>query len=106
MIIKPAPEHGRNAGALYVMDDQKKEFGPYGETAAYAGKIADQKFYGARNTEDYILPALKRIAVNPLEAALSYGRRTGHCACCGRELTKHASIEAGIGPICQEKWGL
>lgn len=22
------------------------------------------------------------------------------------ELTKHASIEAGIGPICAQKWGL
>jgi hypothetical protein len=106
LILKPAPATGRNAGAIYVMDDQKKEWGQWGETASYAGKVQDAKFHDTRSTEDYVLPALQRIAENPLEAALSYGRRTGRCACCGRELTKHTSIEAGIGPICAGKWGL
>lgn len=35
-----------------------------------------------------------------LEEAAAYGRRTGVCCNCGRELTDPASIEAGIGPVC------
>jgi hypothetical protein len=34
-----------------------------------------------------------------------YGRATGNCSCCGRELTDPASIAAGIGPVCAEKYG-
>lgn len=30
---------------------------------------------------------------------------TGVCCICGRELTNHASIDAGIGPICADKYG-
>jgi hypothetical protein len=41
-----------------------------------------------------------------MEAAVRYGRQTGRCSCCGRELTNKASIDAGIGPICASKWGL
>jgi hypothetical protein len=50
--------------------------------------------------------ALTYISRDPMAAALKYGRRTGRCSCCGRELTKHSSIDAGIGPICAAKWGL
>ena len=34
------------------------------------------------------------------EQAAAYGRKTGRCMICGRELTKQESIDAGIGPIC------
>lgn len=36
-----------------------------------------------------------------LDQAAEYGRRTGVCACCGRDLTNKESIELGIGPICR-----
>jgi hypothetical protein len=49
---------------------------------------------------------LQVIAADPRGEAIRFGQRTGTCSCCGRELTKHASIEAGIGPICAQKWGL
>ncbi len=45
------------------------------------------------------------VASDPHNAAIAYGRRTGNCAICGRELTNHASIDLGIGPICAEKYG-
>jgi len=50
--------------------------------------------------------ALRNIAADPKATSLRWGRRTGRCSCCGRELTKHSSIDAGIGPICAEKWGI
>jgi hypothetical protein len=36
---------------------------------------------------------------------VAYGRATGSCSCCGRELTDPVSIEAGIGPICAGRFG-
>lgn len=95
--ISLAPATGRNAGALYVVEI---------EDDAYQGKIVDATFSAMRETKADVLSRLQTIAQNPLEAAVRYGRRTGTCSCCGRELTNQASIDAGIGPICQQKWNL
>ena len=40
----------------------------------------------------------------PLQAAMKYGKLSGRCCSCGRELTNDGSIELGIGPICAEKF--
>lgn len=40
----------------------------------------------------------------PLQTAMKYGKLAGRCCSCGRELTNDGSIEAGIGPICAEKF--
>jgi hypothetical protein len=95
--ITLAPATGRNPGALYVVEI---------EDDAYQGKIEGTTFKPVREAKADVLARLQIIAANPLEAAVRYGRRTGKCSCCGRELTNHASIEAGIGPICQSKWNL
>lgn len=94
--ISLAPATGRNAGALYVVEI---------EDDAYQGKIVDTTFSAVREAKADVLSRLQTIAQNPLEAAVRYGRRTGTCSCCGRELTNQVSIDAGIGPICAEKWG-
>jgi hypothetical protein len=39
------------------------------------------------------------------EQAKKFGKKTGNCICCGRLLTVKASVEAGIGPVCAEKYG-
>lgn len=41
---------------------------------------------------------------SPLQTAQRLGKATGRCCSCGRELTDPASIEAGIGPVCAEKF--
>lgn len=92
IIISMAPESGVNAGALYIKDADKQ----------YLGKVVDGKYFG----KDVANQPLAIIAEDPREAAIRYGQKTGTCACCGRGLTNHASIELGIGPICAEKWGL
>ena len=94
-MISRAPDNGANAGALYVKVD--------GE---YAGKVKEGKWFGIRTAPEGIINKLQEIAANPLESAVAYGRKTGNCACCGRELTRHDSIERGIGPICAERFGL
>lgn len=95
LILSRAPDTGSNPGALYVKS----------EDDAYLGKILGTTFHPTRDGRQ-AGETLLAIAIDPLAAALRYGQRTGRCACCGRELTKHTSIDAGIGPICKEKWGL
>ena len=94
IVLSRAPDSGANAGAIYVKVD--------GE---YAGKVTGGYFVPCRAPEG-TLEKLQEIAKDPLGSAVAYGKRTGNCSCCGRELTKHDSIEKGIGPICAERWGL
>jgi len=47
-----------------------------------------------------ILDQLRQAEADPLAAAVAYGRASGRCAVCGRDLTDPTSIEAGIGPVC------
>lgn len=91
--IQQAPATGKNAGALYVKCD-----------GAYAGKIVNGQLLALREAPADILSLVRDLAADPLEAAKRYGRDTGTCSCCGRELTDKSSIEAGIGPICAQKW--
>ncbi len=94
--ISLAPATGRNAGALYVVrkaDDQ------------YLGKIMDGRFTRVRECDDATETHVVRIIADPKDEAIAYGQRTGQCCICGRELTNHASIDAGIGPICAERFG-
>ena len=90
LAISLAPANGVNAGCLYVKT----------EDGDYLGKIKDNRWLGQESAAE----ALVRIAEDPREAAIAYGRRTGVCACCGRTLSNKQSIELGIGPICAEKW--
>ena len=95
LTISRAPDHGVNAGALYVKVD--------GE---YAGKVKDGKFFGLKTAPDNIVSKLEQISKDPLSSAVAYGKKTGNCSMCNRDLTRHDSIERGVGPICAEKWGL
>lgn len=95
LIIKPAKRH---PGTLYVTDR--------GLGGEYVGKIVDGKFLARREAQADTLSILCEIAADPMKAAVEYGRSTGTCGCCGRELTDPASVAAGIGPICAEKWAL
>lgn len=91
-----APAHGVNAGALYVVrveDDQ------------YLGKIKEGRFMAVRECSQDEQTAVAAVVNDPHGEALAYGRRTGNCCICNRELTNHASIDLGIGPICAQKFG-
>lgn len=90
----PAKAHSANAGAIYVTE---------GET--YLGKVVAGKFQRVRACDDATETRILAVAADPKQAAIAYGRRFGSCSVCGRELTRHASIDAGIGPICAEKYG-
>ena len=87
---------GPNFGCLYVKQ---------GDT--YMGKVDRngdfRRAYGVNVVE--ALEALRTAQSDPEAAAVAYGRETGSCCCCGRELTNQVSVDLGIGPICLEKLG-
>jgi hypothetical protein len=44
---------------------------------------------------------IRRVAADPEEAMLRYGREIGKCGHCGRTLTNEESRRVGIGPVCR-----
>jgi hypothetical protein len=95
LVLSLAKPNSANPGAIYV----KRKNG------TYLGKVVGQTFSAGQDATDDDKTALRIIADNPAEAAERYGKTTGECSCCGRELTDPASIAAGIGPVCATKWG-
>lgn len=71
----------------------------------YYGKIVDGRLFTSRDCTAEDKATIVRVAANPEEEAIAYGRREGACAICGRTLTNHESIDRGIGPICANKFG-
>lgn len=98
IIFSLAKATGRNPGCIYVTAP-----GAFEDT--YLGKIApDGNFFASRECTDEHKAAFALVANDPLKAAVEYGRITGNCACCGRQLTDKESVARGIGPICADKY--
>ncbi|AFU86664.1 hypothetical protein D869_gp250 [Caulobacter phage CcrRogue] len=93
--FKPAAMDSTNAGAIYVRTVE----------GVYMGKVMNGKFLKVRDCTAEQEAEILALAADPHAAAIAYGQRTGSCSCCGRELTNHASIDAGIGPVCATKFG-
>lgn len=90
-----ASEYSRSPGAIYIVQDGQ-----------YAGKIVGNKFLATRYATAETRQRIELLSGNPQEAARAFGKETGTCCCCGRTLSDPVSVEAGIGPICANKWGL
>lgn len=95
-VFSRAPDSGRNAGSIYVVEK---------ETGTYLGKVFEGKFFRANTCSTEVEAQIIAMAGSPKDSAIAYGRRTGSCAICGRELTDGTSIDRGIGPICADKFG-
>ena len=91
----PAPATGKNPGAIYVKDGEQ-----------YLGKIQNGKFFASRECGPDVAQSVAHAMNDPMAAAVAFGKQTGSCCCCGRELTDPVSVENGIGPICANKFGL
>lgn len=93
-ILSFAPDTGKWGGSLYLKS-------PEGD---YLGRITAGKFYRSREVSAELEAEIVKACQAPLEAAIAYGRETGSCSCCGRELSDPESIARGIGPICADKF--
>lgn len=63
------------------------------------------KAAAAGTTPLAVLALIEEFEADPLAAAKKYGKESGRCCSCGRDLTDPVSIENGIGPICATKFG-
>jgi hypothetical protein len=98
--VKP----NRDLTMLWVTSQTEKEEGNYGLQPKYLGKVTPNRLDS--RLSDEVKAVLIEAANDPLTAAIRYGKETGSCSCCGRDLTNAESIRLGIGPICREKFGL
>lgn len=94
-VFKAAGESSANPGAIYVTED-----------GAYLGKVMGGKFLKSGDCDADRQARIVAAASDPAAAAEAYGRRTGNCSICGRELTAEESLARFIGPICIQKFGL
>jgi hypothetical protein len=94
VVISPAKETSKNAGALYVK-----------QAGQYLGKISGGRFFAAQECTADQQKKVVAFIDDPKAAAIAYGKETGVCCICNATLTNKVSIEAGIGPICGEKFG-
>jgi hypothetical protein len=97
--VKP----NRDLSALWVTSQTEREEGNYGMQPKYLGKVT-RSGCDSRLSDD-VKEVIMGAAQDPLTAAIRYGKVSGQCSCCGRELTDPQSISRGIGPICAEKFG-
>jgi hypothetical protein len=93
--FQPAPANGKNPGAVYVKTT----------SGNYLGKVLGGKLFKSRECTDEMVDKITAAARDPKAAAIEYGKLTGRCAICARELTDPVSIERGIGPICESNMG-
>jgi hypothetical protein len=76
------------------------------ENGGFLGWIPKNGRVSSTTFDPEVVEALLAVCEDPLGAATLYGRRTGSCCFCGKELTHKNSIALGYGPICAEKWGV
>jgi hypothetical protein len=89
-----APDTGKNAGAVYVKDDE----------GTYLGKIANDKFQKSYDCSEDRAAAVLAACADPEQAAIAFGKEFGVCSICSRTLTDPDSIARGIGPICADNF--
>jgi|TARA_R110001592_G_scaffold185043_3_gene428973 hypothetical protein len=95
LVFSKASDSSKNAGAVYIK--YQKE---------YIGKVLGGYYLPVNSPCDEVISEIKKICKDPLDSAIAYGKRTGNCAVCSRDLTRHDSIDRGIGPICAERLGI
>lgn len=101
VVLQVAGARSRYAGSINLTDG-----GPYGANRWY-GRVSPQGelVSGSAMTEG-VKDLVRDMATAPAETAARYGKLTGHCCFCGKELTDTRSTEVGYGPICARNWGL
>lgn len=79
------------------------------ENRTWFGRIlADGQFEASPRAQApaALIETLQAFAANPAGVAAAYGRQTGACCFCARELTDARSVSVGYGPICADRYGL
>ena len=79
---------------------------PFGASTWYGRVNRDGTFTRGRSCTDAVVEVLRALATDPAATAAAYGKRTGNCCFCRRDLEDYRSVSVGYGPVCADKWGL
>ena len=72
----------------------------------FCGHIKEDKFLLAKNCPPILVAQIELFAKAPVAILEIFGRATGVCCICGRQLTNEESVARGIGPICASEYGI
>lgn len=92
---------GRNAGGLNLTDGL-----PFGQNRFFGAITPDGDFRPGRDVPPALREFLSRLAADPATVAGEYGKGSGSCCFCSKELTDDRSVVVGYGPVCAGHYGL
>jgi hypothetical protein len=78
------------------------------DAKSWYGRITMEGAWDQRHKEvdERMADALSRLAMDPVGTVAMYGRLSGKCCFCKKQLTDAPSVDAGYGPVCAKRWGL
>lgn len=72
----------------------------------FYGSIIGDKYYPSRYAKATVTAEILALSVDPIFVLANFGKETGVCCFCNRELTDERSVVKGYGPICAERYSL
>ena len=96
-----AGNRSKNPGAINVTDGK-----PYGENKWFGRIDKNGHLSASRQCDDDVTDLLQRFSTDPAGVAADYGKLTGNCCFCRRQLTDERSTDVGYGPVCAGHFNL
>ncbi len=100
LVISRAGANARFPGSLNLTDGR-----PFGDNEWY-GRIVTGIFQTSKKCASWVVAIVQGLESDPEGTAANYGRLSGNCCFCGRDLEDERSTSVGYGPVCADKWGL
>ena len=74
----------------------------------YYGSIDPETghYFATRSTPAEVKELVAAFADDPAAVAAAFGKLSGNCCFCSRELSDERSTSVGYGPVCAERYGL
>ena len=101
VVLSLAGDRAKHPGSVNVTDG-----GSYGNNTWYGRIMRDGSFEPSHRSDESLVTLLKKLASEPAKVASAFGKITGSCCFCNKDLTDDRSLSVGYGPICADKWGL
>jgi hypothetical protein len=98
VVLSLAGDRSRTPGAVNITDDRK-----YPDNTWYGRVNVDGTFTAGRDLTPPAREFLEALAADPERVAAEYGKETGNCCFCGKQLTVACTP---WGPDCAKVWGL
>lgn len=102
LCVARAGDASRAPGSITVTDG-----GRYGSNTFYGRVHTDGRWEPSRSSAPaWVEDALRELSADAVAFTGAYGRKTGNCCFCNRELSTAASLAVGYGPVCADNYGL